>query len=262
MRQTGYAAFSEFLTRIGVARGDVLMIHSFLPALGHLADGAEGLYRALREQLGASGTLIVPTFTYSFCHGQEFDVRRSPSTVGSFTEFVRCRDEAVRSEDPIFSVAAVGREADALTRIRQPVCFGPGSVFELLEDVDMKILLLGIDYQKSLTYFLHLERLAGVPYREDKVFTGRIIDRGGNSRTASFVYFIRRDPASVRMDYNRVGFEFDATPTCRSTELGYGRHRLFTSRALKVFTMPRLREDPYCLTRLPQGAGCATTPCW
>lgn len=250
MRRTDYASFSEFLTRIGVALGDVLMVHSFLPSLGVMADGLEGLYRALRDRLGAAGTLIVPAFTYSFCRGEDFDVRRSPSVVGSFSEFVRGREEIARSADPIFSIAAAGSAARDLTRVDHEVCFGPGSTFERLESAGVRFLLLGIDYRKSLTYFLHLEKLAGVPYREDKVFSGTIVDEDGRSRPASFVYNVRRDPNGIRMDYNRVGFEFDATPWCRREELGYARHRLFGASELKAFTMPRLAADPYCLTQV------------
>lgn len=252
MRQTGYAAFSELLIRIGVSPGDVLMVHSFLPSLGALQDGLEGIYRALRDRLGPGGTLVVPTFTYSFCRGEEFDVRRSPSTVGSFTEFVRCREEAVRSGDPIFSLAAVGPHAAALTKIRQPACFGSGSVFELLEDADFKLLLLGTDYQKSLTYFLHLERMVGVPYRQDKPFTGWIIDETGNRNRATFTYYVRREPERVRMDYNRVGIRFDGTADCRRVGFGHGDHRFFTARALRSFALTLLAEDPYCLVRTRQ----------
>lgn len=250
MKRTDSTSFAAFLDEIGVARGDLLMVHSFLPSLGELPDGMEGLYRALWERVGPSGTLVVPTFTYSFCRGEEFDARTSPSTVGAFTEFVRRQAGAVRSLDPVFSIAAVGAEAAEVTRIREPVCFGPGSVFELLERGGVKFLLVGIDYQKSLTYFLHLERLAAVPYREDKRFAGTIVDQAGRRTRAEFTYCVRKDPEAVRMDYNRFGSRFDRTGSCRLLRFAYGAHRLFAAADLKPFVMADLAADPYCLTRL------------
>jgi len=251
MRSTGYSAFSNFLEQIGVDRGSTLMVHSFMPSLGVLTDGMEGIYRALRDRLGPAGTLVVPAFTYSFCRGEEFDVRATPSTVGSLTEFVRSREGVVRSAEPIFSIAAVGACSEDITRIRKPVCFGEGSAFELLEQQGVQFLLLGIDYRKSLTYFLHLEKLYGVPYREDKLFRGTLVDADGKRREAAFTYYVRHEAGSVKMDYNRVGFQFDRTPDCRLQEFAYGQHRLFGAEALKRFTFQCLRRDPYCLTVIP-----------
>ncbi len=248
MWKTTYFNFSDFLIEIGVSRHDVLMVHSFLPCLGELQDGIDGIYRALRERVGEGGTLVVPTFTYSFCRGTDFDIRHTPSTVGSFTEFVRSQDGAMRSVDPIFSISAVGKCAWEITRIRAATCFGVGSVFELLEQHGVKFLLVGIDYQQSLTYFVHLEKLFGVPYREDKLFSGRIIDVDGTQREAAFSYCVRSERTNVRMNYNRVGFQFDATPACRQMQFAYGRHRLFNGEGLKAYTFKCLTEDPYCLT--------------
>ena len=249
MLKTTYSKFSSFLTELGVAPDDLLMVHSFLPSLGQLEDGLPGIYRALRDRLGTKGTLVVPTFTYSFCKGEEFDHRHTPSVAGTFTEFVRCQEAVVRSADPIFSIAAVGNLAYEVTKIREQTCFGPGSVFELLEQVGVKFLLLGTDYQKSLTYFIHLERLFGVPYREEKLFSGSMVTTEGTRKAATFSYYVRTERSGCRMDYNRLGCEFDETSGCRLLRFAYGLHRLINGTELTRYSIARLRQDAYCLTR-------------
>jgi len=249
MHKTGHAKFSGFLGQIGVAPGDVVMVHSFLPSLGQLEDGLPGICRALRDRLGTKGTLVVPTFTYSFCKGEEFDNRHTPSVAGTFTEFVRCQDGVVRSADPIFSIAAIGDLAYEVTRIREQTCFGPGSVFELLEQAGVKFLLLGTDYQKSLTYFIHLEKSFGVPYREEKLFSGSMVMTDGTRKRGTFSYYVRTEGSGCRMDYNRIGGEFDETSGCRVLRFAYGVHRLIDGAELSRYSIARLRQDAYCLTR-------------
>jgi aminoglycoside N3'-acetyltransferase len=47
------------LHRLGVAAGDVLMVHASLRALGPVEDGAAGVVAALDNAVAASGTLLM-----------------------------------------------------------------------------------------------------------------------------------------------------------------------------------------------------------
>ena len=44
-------------------------------------------------------TLCVPTFTFSFCNGEDYDVQWSASKMGVLNEYIRKLPEAVRSLD-------------------------------------------------------------------------------------------------------------------------------------------------------------------
>ena len=72
------------LTRLGVPRGGLVMVHSSLRSLGHVAGGAETVVDALLETLGPEGTLVVPTFTYAVARepGFVFDPLHTPSLHG------------------------------------------------------------------------------------------------------------------------------------------------------------------------------------
>ena len=52
----------EDLKRLGVRRGDAVMMHSSLSALGPVEGGAETVVDALLDAVGPSGTLLVPAF--------------------------------------------------------------------------------------------------------------------------------------------------------------------------------------------------------
>lgn len=123
---------------------------------------AQVLHQTLREVLGPQGTLLVPTYSYSFCRGEVYDPLASPSRLGPFGEYFRKVDGVTRSLEPIFSVAGQGPAAAGLFSDLPRDCFGPGCLYERLEAAGAKVLTVGV----NLHYFTglhHLEQLAGVP---------------------------------------------------------------------------------------------------
>src|SRR5271165_207570 len=86
---------AEAIRGVGVKRGDVAFSHNNIGYFGIPEEGRDPqvvfrtILRAFEEVIGPGGTLIVPTFTYSFCKQQPFDVDRTPSTCGVLTEMLR-----------------------------------------------------------------------------------------------------------------------------------------------------------------------------
>ncbi|EOD6824856.1 aminoglycoside 3-N-acetyltransferase [Campylobacter upsaliensis] len=69
--------FYEALKSVGIGRGDCICVHTELFNLGIALVGREEflgiLLEVFKELLGENGTLIMPTFTYDFCNGRDFD---------------------------------------------------------------------------------------------------------------------------------------------------------------------------------------------
>lgn len=49
-------------------------------------------------------TICMPTFTFSFCNGKDYDPRHSGSKMGALNEYFRKQDGVIRSVDPLMSV--------------------------------------------------------------------------------------------------------------------------------------------------------------
>lgn len=183
---------SSALSEVGLCSGDVVFSHSNVGFFGRPEGGAsaENIYAtvegAFRDVLGPDGTLVVPTFTYSFCKRQPFDPDRTASTCGLFTELVRRDPRAIRSCDPIFSVAALGGRAAELTQAAPAACFGGDSFWARLLAADGWICNLNFD--AGSTFLHHAEWLLRVPYRYDKLFTGAILEEGQTRRTAAIFF--------------------------------------------------------------------------
>jgi aminopeptidase-like protein/aminoglycoside N3'-acetyltransferase len=185
--------FVQGLAAAGVRAGDVLFVEMSLPRIGQVKDTSSmgetcrETLAALLEVIGPEGTLFVPAFTFSFEMRKEFDPVKSPVLTGDwrdsseFAEIALRHSDAVRSEDPLYSVVGIGPIANQLLINLPNTSFGRDSVFERLLKLNARLCLIGVDLQHSIL-FDFLEESAGVPWRYKKLFTGRVIRSGRSQR--------------------------------------------------------------------------------
>ena len=173
--------FYDSLCRSGAADAEVLYIHSALT----FGKPSTTLSRAqLLEELNdvildlGVNTICMPTFTFSFCNGVDFDVQTSKSQMGALNESFRRRSDVFRSEEPLMSVAATGLDLDLVTNLGIEST-GLDSTFDKLSKrKDVKFLFLGVHPGDCFTYMHYLEWKAGVPYRYNRDFTGKVVSNG------------------------------------------------------------------------------------
>ena len=139
------------LRELGVARGDVVLMHSSFKSLGEegkeLAGGPEGVIRAMMRVVGEEGALLMPALTYAYCHsGQRlFDVTKTKSCVGVISETFRNMQGVKRSVHPTHSVCGWGAKAVEMLcehHLDDTPC-GERSPFAKVRDVGGKVLMLG-----------------------------------------------------------------------------------------------------------------------
>jgi aminopeptidase-like protein/aminoglycoside N3'-acetyltransferase len=251
------------LAQIGVSQGDTLFVHANLDALGAL-DGAatpEDTYarvlQAIRAAVGAGGTIVVPTYTFSFCRQEDFDPARTPTRGGpwspsaGFLEYFRAQPDAVRSRDPIHSVAAAGPRAQELVADIPPTCFGADSVFARLEALGAKVCLLGLPLEEA-TIRHHTEEMVGVPFRFRKLFTGRIIT-DGEPRKTGWIYSVRIMADAGFPDGRRLEALAREAGVCRAASLGSSEVLGVEAKAYLELTTRELTRDPWLTARGPKG---------
>ncbi len=251
IKRTSIKELKELFKALGVDRYRTVMVHSAVFSLGVVEDGLPGLFTSLSETIRPGATLVVPTFTYSFRKKEIFDVNHTPcpKIIGAFSEYVRAMPQAVRSADPLFSMAAVGPDAEGLMKRESKRCFGTGSVYEKLFDSDLLILSLGISYDTGITAFMHLEHLAGIDYRYDQEFYGVSVDTEGNSYEDSAVHFVRNIQKYPNGRRNRIPFgkQMEQEGVAQSLTFGSGIHTSLPGRLFKEYTLDRLNKNPHCM---------------
>jgi aminopeptidase-like protein/aminoglycoside N3'-acetyltransferase len=243
----------------GARMGDILFLHVDLPALGLTDDAptAAALLDVVRSVIGPGGTVLVPTYTFSFCRGESFDPCTTPTAGGpwspsaGFLEYVRTRPDAIRSHDPIHSVAGIGPAAEELLGDVSPSCFGDGSVFARLVEHDALIGMLGLDLDEA-TLRHHTEERVGVPFRYRKLFTGTVHD-GRRARRTGWVYNVRILADNGFPDGRRLAAAARRTGIARTKPAGAGSVVTVRSRAFDDLTVELLRHDSWATAAGPAG---------
>ena len=76
-------------------------------------------------------TICMPTFTFSFPNGKDYNPATSTSRMGVLNEFFRKQEGVIRSVDPLMSVALLGEDKDLVLNIGHSSC-GENSTFDLM----------------------------------------------------------------------------------------------------------------------------------
>ena len=96
----------ESLLKVGADDCEILFLHSDI-ILGtpskefRRKEYVSAFFNAI-NRLGVK-YLVVPTFTYSFCNNEVYDVKNSPTSMGALNEFIRKLPGRYRTTDPLLS---------------------------------------------------------------------------------------------------------------------------------------------------------------
>lgn len=232
---------------LGIQIGDTLLVHSSYKSLGPVDGGPQTVINALLAALGPEGTLIMPSFNFDFNKGGPWDVRSTPSQMGILTELVRKDPRAKRVFHPIYSFAIIGKHAEMLGNLRYKSSYERNSVFGKLRDLDGKIMVIGLSYTNSMTFFHHIEQMEGVDYRFLKQFRGQVTDWDGMTKVDTFEMFVRDIDKGVITEVNPMGALMEKEGVIQSKKIGEADVKLMKAKEVYAFTAREMRRDPHLL---------------
>lgn len=169
------------LRRLGVAAGDLLMVHASLRAIGPVDAGADGVIDALEAAVGPTGTLLMTLGArddWAWVNERPehdrprllrdavpFDCLATPAEpeVGVLAEVFRTRPGTKVSDHPEGRFAARGPGADRLVEeVPWDDYYGTGSPLERFVEARGRVLRLGAD-RDTLTVVHYAEYLVPLP---------------------------------------------------------------------------------------------------
>lgn len=184
------------LRRLGVAVGDLVMVHASLRAIGPVEGGADGVVDALRGAVGIGGTLMMAIGARDDCawvneraehdrpellrNAEPFDCRTTPADpdVGELAEVFRKRARTRVSDHPEGRFGAAGPiTATLVEHVPWDDYYGPGSPLERFVRARGRVLRLGADLD-TVTLLHYAEYLAPLPSKR-RVRRHRLV-RGDN----------------------------------------------------------------------------------
>lgn len=166
----------EEFNRLGLKKGDSIMVHSSLSKLGFVCGGEVAVVEALIETVGEEGTIVMPTHSGDYVDPvfwgapavpkewfeeirkemPAFDPDVTPTFgMGRIVECFRNYKGVKRSYHPTVSFAAYGKYADFITENHSlEYSLGENSPLARFYDIDGKVLLLGTDYDSNTSFHL------------------------------------------------------------------------------------------------------------
>jgi aminoglycoside 3-N-acetyltransferase len=227
------AGIKKNLSELGLKSGDVVIVHSSLSSIGKVEGGADALVDAFLETIGDEGTLVAPVF----------------GNLGIFTHTLKARPEAVVSDCPLGTVAAIGADAEFICRDhwKADTVHGNESPYLKIAGLGGYVCLLGVDQDRNTT--LHsVEALLELPYLETKKATLE------NGKEKSWKYY----PGPHR-DFIGLDHIMRESGKMKIGRLGKAVVRLMKSRDLiDTFTDQGAKDPAFCLCDNENCADCTS----
>lgn len=226
-----------------VVKGDeVLFVHSSLSSLGWVCGGAQAVVKALVEVV-YDGTLVLPTFSGGLSDPSRwehppvpeswwetirqempaFDPEVTPvGSVGVIPETFRKFPRVLRSSHPCVSFAALGPHAEDIIE-DHPLDYplGDDSPLARMYDLEAKVLLLGVGYDRNTCFHLGENRAPGT---EERVEGGPIMENGER------VWKEYKDIKYRDDVFEEIGEEFEEENSVNIFKVGSAECRYFSIR--------------------------------
>ncbi|HCJ4394743.1 TPA: aminoglycoside 3-N-acetyltransferase [Legionella pneumophila] len=177
------AKLAQQLNTIGLQKGDIVMLHASVRAIGPVVGGPDQILFSVMDVINPTGTLMMyvgcdPEYEsigrkklsqeeerllIQSCPPFDYTSARARRDYGILAEFFRSLPGVLCSENPGGRMAALGSKALYLTR-NHPLNYGygPNSPLAKLYENDGKILLLGSDLDQ-VTILHYAESITPLP---------------------------------------------------------------------------------------------------
>jgi aminoglycoside 3-N-acetyltransferase len=248
----GYEDIISGFKELGITEGDVLLVHSSFKSFGGVEGGPQTVIKALLDVIGKKGTLVMPTFNFSFCEEYNktgkgyFDADKTPSNMGILTELVRKMPGVKRSAIPIYSVAVYGHLVDELSSVSDHNVFGKESIFGKLHRLNAKILIIGLTYNKSFTFVHYVEQQEGCDYRHPKDFTGYIV-ANGRKHEDTFTMLVRDLDKKVLTSVDPMGEVLEKQGVVKIKKIGQSVVKVMKTKDVYDIIAKKMKNNPRLL---------------
>lgn len=246
------------LKQIGLGKDDVVMVHTSLKSMGYVCGGAQTVIEALIEVVGEDGTIMMPTQSWKNLdpaegvhwdadesdwqlireHWPAYDKDLTPTnTMGAVAEMFRKWPGSIRSDHPARSVCAYGKYAGELTRDHDlSNIFGEGSPIARLYELDAKVLLMGVGYDKNTSIHLADAR-AKYPGKHNYTEYSAVMENGVRVWKKYDTLFVDGE------DFKEIGKAFEENCPVSKGCIGEAPIRLMKQRELVDFAVAWIQSN-------------------
>jgi aminoglycoside 3-N-acetyltransferase len=201
--------FHSLFDNLNIKNGDTLLIATNLKKIirnllkNKIKFDSNIFINYFLNRVGENGTILFPTYNFSFCEGIDFDYNNTESKMGFITNTALSRADFTRTKHPIYSFAVSGKYSNDFFNLNNKEAFGKGSPFAFLYKLKAKMLLVDVDYQNSFTFVHYAEQQENAKYRFHKNFNALYTNKNGLAENKVYSMFVRKD--NIKTNVNPIG---------------------------------------------------------
>lgn len=209
-----YIKLRDLAKHFGFKKGDYVYVTSDVKSLLYDLMQHEDetdlnvLIDSIIDIIGEEGSLVFPTFNWSFCGGETFDYYKTPCKTGSLGKIALKRGDFKRTKHPIYSFAVWGKYQKEMCDMENKSSFGNDSPFAFMVENGYKNLFIDKDLENSFVFVHYVEQSVGNlyhHYRYLKDFTADYIDENGALSRRTYSMNVR----DLDMDVTNVIYAFE-----------------------------------------------------
>ena len=209
-----YIKLRQLASRLGINKGDRVYVTSDVKNLLYEAMHHDDetdlniLIEGMMDIIGEEGSLVFPSFNWSFCGGTPFDYHKTPAKTGSLCKVAMARDDFKRTKHPIYSFVCWGKDTEDLCALDNKSSFGNDSPFAYMVSHGYRNLFIDKELEHSYVFVHYAEQSVGNlhdNYRYLKDFTADYTDENGVTSRRTYDMNVR----ALDKDVTNVIYAFE-----------------------------------------------------
>lgn len=249
---------TQGLRKVGLKKDDTVIVHTSLASMGYVCGGAQTVIESLIEVVGENGTIMMPTQSWKNLdpidgvhwdadekdwqvirdNWPAYDKKITPTnTMGAVAEMFRSWPGTIRSDHPARSVSVWGKYAAYLTKEHTlSNIFGEGSPIGRLYELNGKVLLMGVGYDKNTS--IHLaDELAKYPSKHNVTEYSAIMENGKRVWKEYDTLFVDGE------DFEEIGASFEKNNKVSTVMIGDAQIKLMNQRSIVDYSVRWIEEN-------------------
>ena len=206
MSQETYIPYKQIAEKLGIVKGDTILLTSDILALAIKARREEKEFisdpfiNSFFEEVGAEGTLMIPSYNFDLEDGDSFDIVKTEPMTGSLA-IAAMKDEGFkRTQHPLHSFLVKGNDTDRLIAMDNISSFGIDSPFAYLLEKDALMIFAGTRPGEAMTFTHFVEEREQVWYRKYKKLKINYTGSDGKSEPKAFKLYSKKFGWTMKLD--------------------------------------------------------------
>ena len=234
------------LKKLKIKKGDHIVLYCKISSFGITdKDFPKKLLEEIIEYIGNNGTVIMPSYTYeknNFLFNKK--KLKSNYSTGILVKNFFLKKNITRSFRPIHSHIGIGKKSMIL-KAKNMNSFGKYSDFDKFTKNNFKCIFLGCEPNDAATYFVHLEYMNNVPYRE-KIIIKKKVFINNKIRSVKINYHKRVEDVNIDLNLGlkkmiKLGLK------CEKSNLIYGKSYSIKFKDFQRYGNKIFKQNKYCL---------------